>query len=173
LSEQHSWLYSTPEEQEITINCKNQKENKVIIKNTGKITLEPNCKLTIPELTLKTTSQLHPKVTMAHLPTFNISLIKESKNENNLKPSKRLSLKQVIDNPIKLIELSDSLNQINKELEQNEGNIFQNKYFVYPIESATIITIILIVIGLIICVKLICAKNGNAITGRHRLPRTS
>jgi len=54
---------------------------------------------------------------MAHLPTFNISLIKESKNENNLKPSKRFSLKQVIDNPIKVIELSDSLNQINKELE--------------------------------------------------------
>jgi len=43
LSEQHSWLYSTPREQEITIN---QKENKFIIKNTGKITLEPNCKLT-------------------------------------------------------------------------------------------------------------------------------
>jgi len=70
---------------------------------------------------------------MAHLPTFNISLIKESKNENNLKPSKRLNLKQVIDNPIKLIELSDSLNKINKELEQNEENILQNKYFVYPI----------------------------------------
>jgi len=72
-------LYSTPGEQEITINCKNQKENKVIIKNTDKITLEPNCKLTTPELTLKTTSQLHPKVIMAHLSTFNISLIKESK----------------------------------------------------------------------------------------------
>jgi len=162
LSEQHSWLYSTPREQEITINCKNQKENKVIIKNTGKITLEPNCKLTTPEITLKTTSQLHPKVIMAHLPTFNISLIKESKNENNLKPSKRLSLKQVIDNPIKLIELSDSLNQINKELEQNEGNIFQNKYFVYPIGSATIIMIILIVIGLIICVTKKWKRNNRA-----------
>jgi len=52
LSEEHSWLYSTPAEQEITINCKNQKENKVIIKNAGKITLESNCKLTISEETL-------------------------------------------------------------------------------------------------------------------------
>jgi len=86
LSEQHSWLYSTPGEQEITINCKNQKENKVIIKNTDKITLESNCKLTTLELKLKTTNQLHPKVIMAHLPTFNISLIKESNNVNNLKP---------------------------------------------------------------------------------------
>jgi len=155
-------LHSTSREQEITINCKNQKENIVIIKNRGKITLEPNCKLTIPELTLKTTRQLHPKVIMAHLPTFNISLIKESKNENNLKPSKGLSLKQVINNPIKLIELSDSLNQINKELEQNEENILQNKYFVYPIGSATIVTIIFIVIGLIICVTKKWKRNNRA-----------
>jgi len=56
LSEQQSWLYSTPGEQEIAINCKNQKENKVMIKNTSKITLEPNCKLTTLEVTLKTTN---------------------------------------------------------------------------------------------------------------------
>jgi len=55
LSEQ-SWLYSAPREQEITIDCKNQKENKVMIKNTGKITLGPNCKLTTPVVTLKTTT---------------------------------------------------------------------------------------------------------------------
>jgi len=142
-------LYSTPKEQEITIDCKNKKENKAIIKNTDKITLGPNCRLTTPEVTLKTTSQLHPKVIMTHLPKFNISLVKESNNENNLKPSKRLKLKQVIDNPIKLIELSDNLNQINKELEQDEENIFQNKYFM---GSATIITIILATIALTLCV---------------------
>jgi len=100
---------------------------------------------------------------MAHLPTFNISLIKESNNVNNLKPSKKLSLKQVMDNPIKLIELSDSLNQINKELYRtNEENILQNKYFVYPIRSATIITIILIVIGLMICVTKKWGRNNWA-----------
>jgi len=97
---------------------------------------------------------------MAHLSTFNISLIKE--NVNNLKPSKRLSLKQVIDNPIKQIELSDSLNQINKELEQNEENILQNKYFVYPIGSATIITIILIIIGLMIYIIKKWRRNNRA-----------
>jgi len=123
LSEQHSWLYFTRREQEITINCKKQKENKVIIKSTGKITLGPNCKLTTPEVKLKTTSQLHPEVIMALLPKFNNSLIKESISKNNLKPSKRLKLKQEIDNLIKLIELSSNLNQINKE-----ENIFQNKY---------------------------------------------
>jgi len=162
LSEQQSWLYSTSREQEITINCKNQKENKVIIKNTGKITLGPNCKLTTPEVTLKTTSQLHSKVIMAHLPKFNITSIQETNNENNVKPSKKLKLKQVIDNPIKLIELSNSLNEINKELGKNEENIFQNKYFVYPIGSATIITIILIIIGLTLCVTRKWRRNNRA-----------
>jgi len=44
----------------------------------------------------------------------------------------KLKLKQVIDNVVKLIELN-GLNQINKELEENEENIFYNKYFVYPV----------------------------------------
>jgi len=114
--------------------------------------LGPNCKLTTPEVTLKTTSQLHSKVIMAHLPKFNISSIKETNNENNIKPSKKFRLKQIIDNPIKLIELNNSLNEINKELEKNEKNILQNKYFIYPIGSATIITIILVVIELTLCV---------------------
>jgi len=99
-----------------------------MIKNTGKITLGPNCKLTTPEVTLKTTSQFHSKDIMTLLPKFNITSIQET-NENNIKPSKKLKLKQVIDNPIKLIELSNNLNEINKELEKNKENILQNKYF--------------------------------------------
>jgi len=106
-----------------------------MIKNTGKITLGPNCKLTTPEVTLKTTSQLHSKI-MAHLPKFNITSIREIIDENNVKLLKKLKLKQVIDNPIKLIKLNNSLNKINKELEKNEENILHNKYFVYPIGSA-------------------------------------
>jgi len=50
----------------------------------------------------------------------------------------------VIDNPVKLIELSNSLNEINKELEKSEENILHNKYFVYPVESVTIIIILVI-----------------------------
>jgi len=56
---------------------------------------------------------------MADLPKFKIISIRETNDENNIKPSKKLKLKQVIDNPIKLIELSNSLNEINKELEKN------------------------------------------------------
>jgi len=55
---------------------------------------------------------------MAHLPKFNITSIQKTNEENNVKPLKKFKLKQVIDNPIKLIELSNSLNEINKELKK-------------------------------------------------------
>jgi len=57
---------------------------------------------------------------MAHLLKFNIISIRETNDEkNSIKPSKKLKLKQVIDNPIKLIKLSNNLNEIHKELEKN------------------------------------------------------
>jgi len=140
-----------------------------MIKNTGEITLGQNCKLTTPEVILKTPSQLHSKVIMAHLAKFNINSTRETNDENNVKPSKKLKLKQVIDNPIKLIELSNSLNKINKELEKNEENILPNKYFVYPIGSATIITIILIIIGLTLCI--IRKRRRNNRVGADRQNR--
>jgi len=63
----------------------------------------------------------------------------------------------MIDNPVKLIararKLSNSLNEINKELKESEDNILHNKYFVYPVGSVTIITIILIIIELTLCVS--------------------
>jgi len=77
LTEPRSWLYSTPGAQEISINCNNRKENKILINNTGKIILEPNCRLTTPEVTLKTTDQLESKFIAAHLPKFNINRISE------------------------------------------------------------------------------------------------
>jgi len=106
LTEPRSWLYSTPRAQEISIHCNNQKENKILISNTGKITLESNCKLT-PEVTLKTTSQIESKFITAHLPKFNINRISE--NNANVKASiksiGKLQLKHVIDNSMKLIDL--------------------------------------------------------------------
>jgi len=120
LTEPRSWLYSTPITQEISINCNNQKENKILIKNTGKITLEPNCKLTTAQITLKTTNQLESKFITAHLPKFNINRISE--NIDNKYPIEKFQLKHVIDNPIKLIDLSNSLSEMNKEIEQDEIN---------------------------------------------------
>jgi len=89
LTEPRSWLYSTPVAQEISINC-NQKENKILINNTGKITLAPNCRLTTSEITLKTTNQIKSKFITAHLPKFNINRISENivNNKYNKNPTK-------------------------------------------------------------------------------------
>jgi len=163
LSELQSWLYFTSGEQKIVTNCNNQKENKIMMRNTGKFMLGPKCKLTTPEVTLKTTSQLHSKFIMAYLLKFNIISIQEPNDENNVKLLKKLKLKQVIDNPIKLIKLSNSLNEINKELKKNEENILHNKYFVYPVRSVTIITIILVIIGLALCVSKKRRRNNRMI----------
>jgi len=67
---------------------------------------------------------------MVYLPKFNITSIQETNDRDSVKPIKKLQLKQVIDNPIKLIEFSNSLNEINKELKESENNILHNEYFV-------------------------------------------
>jgi len=85
-------LYFVHGAQEIAINCKNQKENK-IIRNISKITLGLNCKLTIPKVMLKIISQLNSKFIMAHFPKFNIISIQETNDKNNVKPLKKLKLK--------------------------------------------------------------------------------
>jgi len=121
LTEPRSWLYSTIKAQEISINCNNQKENKMVINNTGKITLEPNCKLLTPDVTLKTRSQIESKFITAHLPKFNITRISENivNNKDTKNTIEKLQLRHVIDNPTKLIDFSNSLNEINNELEKS------------------------------------------------------
>jgi len=71
-------------------------------------------------------------------------------------------LKEVIDN-LKLIELNNRLNEINKELEKNEDNIFHNKYFVYPVDSVIIIAIIFIIVGITLCKSKKWKRSKNAI----------
>jgi len=164
LTEPRSWLYSTVNAQEISINCNNQKENKIVINNIGKITLEPNCKLITPEVTLKTRSQIESKFITAHLPKFNITRISENivNDKDNKNPIERLQLRHVIDNPTKLIDLSNSLNEINNELEKGENDIFQNKYFMYPIGSINFVIILCTIIAIIIYICKRCRMRKNA-----------
>jgi len=42
------------------------------------------------------------------------------------------------------MKLSLSVEEINRDLENNETHIFQNKYFMYPLGSGTLTIIILI-----------------------------
>jgi len=49
-----------------------------------------------------------------------------------------------------LIDLSNSLSEINKELKKGEDNIFQNKYFTYSVGSITLVITVFTVIGITI-----------------------
>jgi len=168
LTKPRSWLYSTPVAQEISINCNNRKENKILINNTDKITLESNCRLTTTEVTLRTINQIESKFITAHLPKFNINRISENvvNNKYNKNPIEKLQLKHVIDNSTKLINLSNSLNEINKELEKDEDNIFQNKYFIYPVGSISSVITVCAIIGITIytCKKCKACKNTASLS---------
>jgi len=88
---------------------------------------------------------------MAHLPKFNVTSIQETNNKYSVKPIKKLQFIQMIDNPIKLIEFSNSLNEVNRELKESEDNTLHNKYFIYPVGSVTIIAIILVIVEITLC----------------------
>jgi len=101
LTEPQSWLYSTPNAQEIHIKCKDYEENKITI--TGKITLGIACKLTTVKVTLKTKQRASSRLIETHLPEFNLTLTRE--NKIKIKPDKDFKLKQVIKDPSEFIDI--------------------------------------------------------------------
>jgi len=52
LNRSHSWLYSIAADQQITIEC-GRHEQRITIKNTGKIELKDKCKLTTWDMTIQ------------------------------------------------------------------------------------------------------------------------
>jgi len=59
----------------------------------------------------------------------------------------------VINNPLELKELSNKLEEINKDLNNNENNFFKQKEFIYPMASSGITTIIIIILIIWIIVQ--------------------
>jgi len=53
LNHPHSWLYSIAADQQITIECDGRHEQRMTIKNTGKIELKGKCKLTTRDMTIQ------------------------------------------------------------------------------------------------------------------------
>jgi len=146
LTEAQTWVYSTPESQTITIRCNEKLEDKIIINGTGKIKLNGNCKLTTPDIILTTQQQLYTHYIHTHLPEFNLTLIRDGADNQNIKLSKQAHLEPIIKDPEELTKLSISLEEISESLD-NES-IFQNKYVIYPLGSGMIIVILASGIGL-------------------------
>jgi len=149
----NSWLYSAPTEEMIVIQCKNYPEVKRIIKHTGKITLERDCKIITNNAIIKSATHFQTKLIEAYLPKINITLLRDiTPIENN---TKEMKLKGISQNPNELKYLSMKLNKINKDLSENQVTFFKQKQFIYPMTTSCIATIaVIILITYIIIVKI-------------------
>jgi len=113
LTEEQSWLYSTPHPQEITIKCENEIENKIVLDKTGKLSINKKCVITTSHVTLRTQKAIATKeIQVYYIPTFNLSL--DYKSDNEIKTVKNTKLKQVIKDPLELTKLSLSVEEISR-----------------------------------------------------------
>jgi len=147
LAEAQSWMYSTPISQTVAIQCNDKPENKIIINGTGKIKLSNNCRLTTPDVIVTTQQQLNARYIHTHLPEFNLTLIRDSMDDRNIKPNKQTQLEPIIKDAEELTKLSVSLGEIRENLDKEQG-IFQNKYVTYSLGSSTVLIILASGIGL-------------------------
>lgn len=159
LAETQAWLYSIAAEQKI-IQCNEQKEKQLTITKTGKLTLNENCKLTTLDMTLRTKKLIGTRYIQMHLPEFNLTLTKEHKEfDTKIKLRQDTIFEQVIKDPAEIDKLSLSLEELNKEIENSESNIFAKyKHAIYHIGSSTITIIRIIVIGISVW-KIKCKKH--------------
>jgi len=67
LTEEQSWLYSTPNPQEITIKYENEIENKIILDKTGKLLINKKCIITMSHVTLRTQKAIATKEIQAYV----------------------------------------------------------------------------------------------------------
>jgi len=148
LTEEQSWLYSTPNPQEITIKCENEIENKIILDKTGKLSINKKCIITTSHVTLHTQKAISIKEIQAYIPTINLSL--DYKSDSEINTAKNIKLKQVIKDPLELTKLSLRVEEISHNVENQSNNILSNKYFMYLVGSGTLVIIIISIAGIII-----------------------
>ena len=142
LKKPHTWLYSTADNQHITISCDGSNENNEIIKRTGKVTLFGKCKMTTKDMTVESKQTIYETDIETYLPQINMSRLYETLTPQNI------SLENVIQHRAELTELKSKIKQIDGNLENKEQMFFAQKQFVYPM--ATSGTTILIIIAIII-----------------------
>ena len=147
LHDTHSWLFSSPVKQQISIKCKDHGQVKNTIENTGKISLKNNCELKTNEITLRTEKIVYETKLESFLPEYNISLAKDERKTDS---PQQTEIKKVIQDPSKLKDLKKELKMLNNELDNNSH--FQSKAFIYPMATSgsAVLLAILIAIGVII-----------------------
>ena len=159
LSNSQTWLYSSPTKQIVTILCKDHGEIKEMIENTGKITLEKNCKLITPEIIIKAPKKLHGTEIDSYLPEFNISLLSEkSKTEQEKSIQQKVEIKNINQNSSELNNFKSKLQETTNDLDNIEKTYFQSKQFIYPMATSEI-TVLLVIIAITTAIIYILKKK--------------
>ena len=156
LDNSHSWLYSTPRSQVITIHCKDHGQIKEKIERTGRITFKNSCKIATENAIIKSLKASYETRVEAYLPQYNISLIQKSDSTNDTDIARKIKLKEVIQNPTELESYKQKIDEINNEIEKRPNSIFQSPHFIFPMATSgttIVIVTIVIVIGIIVIRK--------------------
>jgi hypothetical protein len=135
LQQSHTWLYSTPDNQQIIISCDGYNEHSKIIKNTGKITLFGKCKLTTKDMTVESKETIYETDIETYLPQINMSRLYETLTPKNI------SLESVIQHRVEVTDLKAKIQQIDGSLENKEQMFFTQKQFVYPMATSGMTTL--------------------------------
>ena len=147
LTEPRAWIFSTAKEQEITLTCTDQQEEKHTLNRSGKITVNAGCSLTSRFVILRAPEQEITHQIVAHVPGYNLSRLREE-DKRRLKPVSVPQLQKVIKDSNELTALSQSLDEITSQT--NNTNFIET--IAYPMGSATLISIVIISIVIIIVI---------------------
>jgi len=159
----NEWLYSTKNEKKITISCENYSEDRIIIKKTGKITLQENCKIIASNMILENKGTILGGNIETYLPEINIPLLQDSNDT-------RQDEKSILANHSELKELSNKLKNLNSELRYNDDTFYAQKQFIIPMTSSIIliVTLTAIIIWTIIKNKKEIRKLRTAVLSSNR-----
>lgn len=160
LSKPQAWLYSAPRKQEITIASDGQKEVIVEIERTGRVILNGNCQLVTSELIIKIKKKMKMREVTTYLPEFNVSRVGAMETYSPA-VNRAMKLRPMVNDPKDLVAISSEIGELDKQLGVNEGYIFANKYIAYPMGSDVIVIMVVIIIGLMYCVKKKCINKNQ------------
>jgi len=142
LNQPHSWIYSIAADQQIIIDCDGRHEQKITIRNTGRIALKDKCKLTTRDMTIQSKEVIFETDIETYLPELNITLLRDQ----NTITQDNDTLQSLTLHGIKLSKLQTKLEEINNNIEESNQKFFSQKQFIYPMASSGIITVIVIIL---------------------------
>ncbi|KYM96677.1 hypothetical protein ALC62_12661 [Cyphomyrmex costatus] len=156
---ENSWLFSAPTKKVATIKCKNYPESKEILENTGKITLQNNCKLITSDVVIRSRLLERTKIIESYLPNVNITLLRNAQVLDN--KTDQIKLKQLVRDPNELKYLGMKLNKIYNDLQNQE--FYKQKEFIYPMATSGFIILTIVIIAMYFLIKKILRKRQQGL----------